>query len=126
MLHAHERVTRAAHRVTRFEQRLVEALAVVCDQDVEAGEISGERMEHGRLLVVIPHEELAHAKAMLIDAADADEERIGAGTSGEAGGFGIEKGPGGGMGARDGSGGEGIEEIVRQLDQVGYFVTAVA
>ena len=48
MLHAREGMTRAAHRVARFEQRLIEALAVVGDQHVEAGEIRGERVEHGR------------------------------------------------------------------------------
>src|ERR1700733_9295900 len=101
MLHAHERMPGAAHCVAGFEQRLVEALAVVCDQDVEAGEISGERVEHRGLLVVIPHEELAYAEAVPVDAADADQERIRPGAAGEPGGFGIEKSPGSGVGARD-------------------------
>ena len=62
MLHAGEGMARAAHRVARFEQRLIEALAVISDQHVEAREICGERVQHRRLLAVIPHEELADAK----------------------------------------------------------------
>ena len=65
-------------------------------------------------------------KPSLVDAADADQESTGAGAAGESGGLGVEKSPGGGMGARDGAAGERIEQIVREFDQIGDFVTAVA
>ncbi len=63
MGHARERVAGALHGVTGFEQGLVEGLAVIGDENVEAGEVLGERVELRGFLVVIAHEELADAEA---------------------------------------------------------------
>src|SRR5580698_4108321 len=115
----------ASHCIARFEERLIEALAVVRDQHVEAGEISGERVEHRRLFAIVTHEELADAEPFAIDAADADQEGAGAGAAGEASGFSVEEGPGGGMRVGDGAGGKRIEKVAGELDQVGNFVAAV-
>jgi hypothetical protein len=125
MLHASEGMARAGHGVSRLEQRLVKGSAVVSNQHVEAGEIRGERVQQGGFLAVVPHEELADAETFPIDTADANQKCVSAGAPGQTGGLGIEKGPGGGRGVGDGAGGERREKVVRELDQIGNFVTAI-
>ncbi len=105
-------------QVAGFEQGLIVGLAVVGDQDVELREILGQAAEQGGFLAVIAHEELAQAESGGLDTADSDQESIGAGASGEAGGFGIEEGPLGGMRGGDGAVGEGIKQVGRQFVEV--------
>src|SRR6185437_1971699 len=99
--HRPEGVARPAHRIAGFEQGLIKAPAVVGHQHVESREMSVQRMENRRLLVVIAHKELANAEALRIDAAHSDEKRAGTGAARESGGLGVEKRPSGGMSVWD-------------------------
>ena len=68
-------------RIARFEQRLVEGLAVVGNEDVEALQVFGQSVQLRSLLAIVAHEELPDAETVRFDAAAADEERIGAGAA---------------------------------------------
>src|ERR1019366_7972300 len=69
---------------------------------------------------------LTHAEAAGVDGADADEESVGAGAAGEAGGLGIEEGPPGGMGAAHGSGGQRVEQVVGKFGKIRDVDAAMA
>ena len=125
MLHPGEGMARAAHGVAGFEQRLVVGSAVVGNQDVEAGEMRGQGVQHGSFLRVIPHEELADTEAFVIDAAETDQKRVGAGTARKTGGLGVEKRPAGGVRVANGAVGQRFEHVGLQRDQIGNFVTPV-
>ena len=126
MLQAFEGMPRADHTEAGFEQRLVVGFAVVGDQHVEGREVLGEAEEQRGFLAVIAHEELAQAEAGGIDGADADQEGVGAAAAGEAGGFGVEERPAGGMGAFDGSGGKRLQQVLRKFGQIADIDAAVA
>ena len=114
------------HAEARFEQRLVVGFAVIGDEHVEVRQVLGEAMEQRGFFAVIAHEELAQAEAGGIDRAHADQERVGAGAAGEAGGLGIEEGPAGGMRASDGAGGERVQQVLGQVGEIGDVDAAVA
>ncbi len=88
---AGEREARTVEPEARVEQGHVEHLAVEGDQPVEAAELRGERVEQRTLLVVVAHEELAHAEALALHPPEADQERRRAGSPGEARRLGVEE-----------------------------------
>src|ERR1700735_2318038 len=91
MLQAAEGMRSARHMVTPFEQRLIERLSVVSDEHIELSQVYGKPRQHGPLVRIIAQEELAETEACGIYRPDADQECASAG--GQAGGFGVEKGP---------------------------------
>ncbi len=77
MAETSERRLQAIHPKTGLKQRLIVALAVVRDEDVEFFQMFLQRGEGAALLHVIPHEELADAEAFGRDASDADQKGVG-------------------------------------------------
>src|SRR5262249_11417477 len=110
MLHARERMPRAVHGVPGFKQRLVEGPAVESDQNVEAFEILTEAFQSGSFFIEIPQEILAHSKALVFNAAEADEKCAGPAAARKTGGFGIEEGPTAGAGIRDFPAGDAAQQ----------------
>jgi len=93
MWQARERRGRAMQAIARFKQRLIEGSAVIGNEDIEVFEIAEKRVELAGFFVITAHEELADAKAIGGDGADADQKRTGAEAAGKSRGFGIEKRP---------------------------------
>ena len=83
----------ADHPIARFQQRLIEGPAVVGDQHFELFQMLVERAQLAGLFREIAHEELPDAETVLRDTSHADQKRIGAGTSRQAGCFGIQETP---------------------------------
>ena len=130
MLHAAERIgrraLRAAHAVARFEQRLVERLAIVSHQHVELRQVFGQPPQQRGFVAVIAHEELAQPEAGGLDGADADQESAGAGAAGQAGSLGIEEGPPRGGALWNRAARKRIEQIGGQFGKVRNVHAAVA
>jgi len=78
MLQPRKRRLLAGHPIARLEQRLVEALAVIRDQDFESLQKLRHRRQLRFLLSVVAHEELADTESAGCDVADPDQECIGA------------------------------------------------
>ncbi len=112
VLHRIKGMAGSAHGVSSLQQRLVEALAVISDQHLEAGKISRERVQQRRLLAVIPHEKLADPETFPIDTANPNKKSAGARASCQPGGLRVEEGPGFGMCARDGAARQRVEQVV--------------
>ena len=89
---------RASHAIAGLDQRPVERFAVKGDQDGALSHAFLKGEEDGVLVGVIAHEELLDLQAAGIPPSEADEKRIRAGAAREAGGFGVEEEPGGGVG----------------------------
>jgi len=84
---------RARHGETVFEQRPIEGFAVEGDQDGALGNACGEFFKERVFLVYIAEKELFDVQATGVPPGEADEEGVGAGAAGEAGGFGVEEKP---------------------------------
>jgi hypothetical protein len=126
MLQRTERRPLPRHAEARFEQRLIEGAAVVSDQHFELLQMLGERAQLAGLFAEVAHEKLAHAKTLRRDAAHADQKRVGARASRQAGGFGIQEAPFLGRNAADLAVRDGIQQIVREVFQIHDADAAVA
>jgi hypothetical protein len=83
----------AGHSETAFEKRPIEGLAVEGDQDGALRDASGEFMEERVLLGEIAKEKLLDLQATSIPPRETDEEGVGAGSPGQASGFGVQEEP---------------------------------
>lgn len=115
MIQARERRVARGHAIASLEQRLVVALAVVSDQDIEAAQVLLERGKLAAFLDVLAHEELADAKSFRRDAAHPDQKRVGAAPAREPGCLGIEKSPALRRGGWDLIFADCVEQIVWQI-----------
>ena len=106
------------HAETRLEQRLIEGSAVVSDQHFELLQVLGERAQQAGLFAEVAHKELPHAETLRRNASHADQKRIGARSSRQASGFGIQEAPFRGRDVADFAVGNGIQQIVRKILEI--------
>ncbi len=76
-----------SHAEACVEQGPIEGFAIEGEEDGTGGDAAREEMEHGVFFAEIAHEILLDLEAACLPPGDADEEGIGAGTAGQAGGF---------------------------------------
>ena len=119
MLEARKWRERPHHAETRLEQRLIERLAVVRDQNLELLQMLGQRGKNAGLFAVVAHEELPYSKSVRCDAAYADQKCVCARAAGEPSCFGIEERPLLGWRGRNLAVRDRKQQIMRKVRQIG-------
>ena len=89
----HKRRLVPGHQITRLKQRLIVALPVVCDQDIEVIQMCLERRQNASLFGILTHEELANFESLLSDPANTNQKSVRASSSGQACGFRVQECP---------------------------------
>src|SRR5580700_8089937 len=116
---------RPRHAEAGLEQRLIVGLAIVSDQHIELRQVLGEPAQQRSFLAMVAHEKLPQPETGRLDAAHADQKRVGPRAAGEPGSLRIQEGPLGGMRRLDGAVRERLEQVRRQLVQVRNVHAAV-
>jgi len=82
----------ARQRKPGSQQRQIEGAAIEADHCRETIQEPAQSLQHGLFFLQPTHEELDHSEAPVIEAPNAHQKHIGAGTSHETCGFGVQKG----------------------------------